>query len=99
MVIDWNNKIKEKSHLYCVSFIPRRDLQFVVNTISESEAIKLTYETFKKNYSDNADYTFDDFAEMSAAEEINMDFLAEIINRSVVDIYDKDKVIALEVNW
>ena len=100
MVIKWDNKIKERLRLYCVSFIPRRDLQFVVNTINKSEAIKLAYETFQKNYSDNADYTFDDFAEVSAAEEINMDFLAEIINRSVVDIYDKEnKVIALEVNW
>ncbi len=96
MVIKWDNKIKEKSHLYCVSFIPRRDLQFVVLATNESQAIKLAYETFR-NY---GDYIFDDFLEMSAAEEINMDFLAEIINRSVVNIYDKEnKVIALEVNW
>lgn len=97
MVIKWDDKIKEKSHLYCVSFIPRRDLQFVVLATNESQAIKLAYETFR-NYDE--DYIFDDFLEMSAAEEINMDFLAEIINRSVVDIYDKEnKVIALEVNW
>lgn len=97
MVINWDNKIKEKSHLYCVSFITRRDLQFVVLATNESQAIKLAYETFR-NYDE--DYIFDDFLEMSAAEEISMDFLAEIINRSVVDIYDKEnKVIALEVNW
>lgn len=101
MVIKWNNKIEERLRLYCVSFIPCRDLQFVVLTTSESEAIKLTYETFQKNYGDiYTNYTFDDFSEMSAAEEINMDFLVEIINRSVVDIYDKgNKVIALEVDW
>lgn len=98
MIIGWNKRIS--MHLYCVSFIPHRELQFVVNTTSVEKAMELAYETFK-NYDFSEQYsTFDDFSEMSAAEEINMDFLAEIINRSVVDIYDKEnKVIALEVNW
>ena len=103
MMIDWNSKIKERTsmHLYCVSFIPHRELQFVINTTSEEEAMKLAFETFDKHYDFGEEYrTFDDFAGVSAAQEINMDFLAEVINRSIVDAYDAgNKVIALDVAW
>lgn len=102
-IINWNDKIKEKTamHLYCVSFIPHSKLQFIVNTTNEESAMKLAYETFDKYYDFGEQYkTFNGFTEMSEAEEINMDFLAEIINRSIVDAYDtENKVIALDVAW
>ena len=102
-MIDWNNKVKERTamHLYCVDFIPYSKLQFIVNATSEEEAIKLAYETFDRHYDFGEEYKeFDDFAEVSAAEEMDINYLAEVINRSIVDAYDtENKVIALDVAW